>query len=116
MNENKREIEVSIMGKSYRVACPPEREEELVEAVAYLNNKMAELRHRMRDIKHKDSVGNRDSLLAIVALNLSHELLQINAMISSRALKAEHLSERIKSSCGQSDADNAMQNVFGMSL
>jgi len=116
MDAPKREVEVTIMGKPYRVVCPPEQEEQLIAAVSYLNNKVAETKSRAKDMKYQDFGGDRDSVLAIVALNASHELLKANAMISSRALKAEQLTARIKSRCDKPNADNAMQDVLGMSL
>jgi len=116
MDAAKQEVEVSIMGRSYRIVCSPEQEEELLAAVAYLNSKAAEFKGRTRNMNYQNFGGERDSVLAIIALNLSRELLKANAMISSRALKAEQLTARIKSRCEKPNADNAMHDVLGMSL
>ena len=44
MNASQKGLDVSIMGREYRVACPPDQEPSLLEAVAYLDHKMREIR------------------------------------------------------------------------
>lgn len=116
MNNAKRKVEVNIMGKLYSVTCPQQQEENLIEAVSFLNGKMDDLKHKMKDLSYSDTTWNRDSLLAIIALNLSYELLKMNTTVSSKASEVENLIERIKSSFKQSDTGDTTQKISEISL
>jgi len=61
-------IEVSILGRSYRVACEEGEREALLQAVAYLDSKMGE-------IKKAGKVNGADRIAVMAALNIAHELL-----------------------------------------
>ena len=61
-------MDINIMGREFRVACPPEEREELLEAVAYLNN-------RMREIRDSGKVVGSERIAIMAALNITHELL-----------------------------------------
>ena len=63
-------LDVSIMGREYRVACPPDQEKELLEAVVYLDRKM-------REIREQGKVVGVESIAVMAALNVAHELLVI---------------------------------------
>ena len=116
MSDDKQKVEVSIMGKRYYVVCSPQQEEKLKEAVSFLNDRVAEIKHKMRSMEYSEAVCNRDNLLAIIAINLSYELIKMNTTISSKALDAEKLIEQIKDRFAQSDGDNAEQKISEMSL
>ena len=115
MNDDTRKVEVSIMGKRYPIVCPPQHEEKLAEAVSFLNEKIAELKQKTKSTR-TDTAWNRDNMLAIIALNLSYELLKMNTTVSDKALAAEKLVERIKNSFAQLDADDMAQKISEMSL
>lgn len=59
-------LDIKLQGRAYSVACPPEEREALLEAVALLDAKMAEIAQKTR------STGERLAVMA--ALNLAHEL------------------------------------------
>jgi cell division protein ZapA len=61
-------MDVNIMGREFRVVCPDEEREELLEAVAYLNN-------RMREIRDGGKVVGSERIAIMAALNITHELL-----------------------------------------
>jgi cell division protein ZapA len=63
-------LDVSIMGREYRVACPPDQEKELLEAVVYLDRKM-------REIREQGKVVGVERIAVMAALNIAHELLAI---------------------------------------
>jgi cell division protein ZapA len=67
MNEVKG-IDVSIMGREFRVACPEGEQDELLEAVAYLDRKM-------REIRDSGKVIGVERIAIMAALNIAHELL-----------------------------------------
>ena len=61
-------MQVSIMGREFRVACTPAEQKALLEAVDYLNGKMQE-------IKAQGKVNGLDRIAIMAALNISHEFL-----------------------------------------
>lgn len=63
-------FEVSILGKPYRVACADEEKDELLEAVAYVDRKM-------REIRDSGKVVGTDRIAVMAALNVTHELLSM---------------------------------------
>lgn len=68
MAEAGKTIEVNILGRSYRVACEEGEREALLQAVAYLDAKMGE-------IKKAGKVNGSDRIAVMAALNIAHELL-----------------------------------------
>jgi cell division protein ZapA len=63
-------LDVSIMGREYRIACPPEQEKALLEAVVYLDRKM-------REIREQGKVVGVERIAVMAALNTAHELLAL---------------------------------------
>ena len=61
-------IEVSILGRSYKVACEDGERDALMQAVEYLDAKMGE-------IKKGGKVNGTDRIAVMAALNIAHELL-----------------------------------------
>jgi len=61
-------LQVSIMGREFRVACPEEEQAGLLEAVDYLNRKMLEIRDAGKVI-------GLERIAIMAALNIAHELL-----------------------------------------
>jgi len=61
-------MQISIMGREFRVACTPDEQKTLLEAVDYLNRKMQE-------IKDQGKVNGLDRIAIMAALNISHEFL-----------------------------------------
>lgn len=61
-------LDVTIMGREFRVSCPPDQEQSLREAVAYLDRKMCEIRDAGK-------VTGTERIAIMAALNISHELL-----------------------------------------
>jgi len=68
MSPKSRTLDVSIMGRSYKVACSDEEREALLAAVAYLDRKMTE-------IKTAGKVTGAERIAVMAALNIAHELL-----------------------------------------
>lgn len=60
-------LDIKLLGKDYRVACPPEERESLQAAVELLDERMGEMATKSK------STGER--LAVMTALNLAHELL-----------------------------------------
>ena len=61
-------LEVTILGREFRIACPPGQEQELLDAVTYVDNKM-------RDIRDGAKVMGAERVAIMAALNIAHEHL-----------------------------------------
>src|SRR6185312_16682990 len=70
MAEAPKTVEVNLLGRSYRVACSEGEREALMQAVAYLDTKMNEIR------KAGKVVGT-ERIAVMAALNVAHELLSV---------------------------------------
>jgi cell division protein ZapA len=63
-------VEVSLLGRTYRVACEEGERESLMQAVAYLDAKMNEIRNAGK-------VTGAERIAVMAALNVAHELLSV---------------------------------------
>jgi cell division protein ZapA len=61
-------LQISIMGRDFRVACPENEQASLLEAVDYLNRKMLEIRDAGKII-------GLERIAIMAALNIAHEML-----------------------------------------
>jgi cell division protein ZapA len=68
MADSGKTIEISILGRNYKIACEEGEREALLEAVAYLDGKMGE-------IKKAGKVSGTDRIAVMAALNIAHEFL-----------------------------------------
>lgn len=68
MNDKTTALDISIMGRTYKVTCADEERESLLQAVTYLDQKMNE-------IKASGRVGSAERIAVMAALNIAHELL-----------------------------------------
>jgi len=65
-------LDITLLGKEYRVACPPDEKDALLRAVGYLDGKMSEL---TSDKTRGQAATER--VAVTVALNIAHEFLQL---------------------------------------
>ena len=70
MAESAKTVEVNLLGRSYRVACDDDEREALMQAVAYLDTKMSEIRK-------SGKVMGAERIAVMAALNVAHELLSV---------------------------------------
>jgi cell division protein ZapA len=70
MAESAKTIEISLLGRNYKIACEEDERAALMEAVAYLDAKMGE-------IKKAGKVSGTDRIAVMAALNIAHELLSL---------------------------------------
>ncbi len=61
-------VDVKIMGREFTVSCTDEERQGLMDAVAYLDKKM-------RDIRDSGKIVGVERIAMMAALNLSHEVL-----------------------------------------
>lgn len=69
MSPKPAQLDVTILGREYRVACGDDERTALLEAVAYLDA-------RMREIRDTGKVAGVDRIAVMAALNIAHELLR----------------------------------------
>jgi cell division protein ZapA len=70
MAEPTNSVEVTLLGRTYRVACEEGEREALMQAVAYLDAKMNEIRKAGKVI-------GAERIAVMAALNVAHELLSM---------------------------------------
>src|SRR5919106_3757997 len=70
MPDGTKTVEVQLLGRTYRVACEDDERAGLMEAVAYLDAKMNEIRRAGK-------VMGAERIAVMAALNVAHELLSV---------------------------------------
>jgi len=104
-------LDISLQGREYRVACPPDEREALLETVKFLDVKMLEIAHKT------NSTGER--LAVMTALNLAHELLALKHALpastaattdGSAAFDKSEFTRRINSMMARLEAAMAPQD------
>ena len=88
MSTRKKTLDVSIMGRTYKVACADEERDALLAAVEYLDAKMSE-------IKSAGKVASAERIAVMAALNISNELLSCRT--SGAGFDMEALKRRMNS-------------------
>ena len=68
MSADAKGLQINVMGREFRVACPENEQKGLLEAVDYLNKKMSEIRDNGK-------VVGLERIAIMAALNIAHELL-----------------------------------------
>jgi len=63
-------LAIKILDRELRVACPEEERDELLDAVAYLDRKM-------REIRDAGKIVSVERIALMAALNITHELLSV---------------------------------------
>ena len=61
-------LDVTIMGREFRVACPEDEQQALLDSVTYLDKKM-------REIRDAGKVIGVERIAIMAALNIAHEFL-----------------------------------------
>lgn len=62
-------INISILDKDYKVACPPGEQSALLESAKFLDNKM-------REIRDSGNIMGSERIAVITALNMANDLLR----------------------------------------
>ena len=84
-----KQLEVNILEQSYRLACPPEHEADLLSAVSRVDAEMSKVRAQ-------SSVRGTDRIAVMAALSLASELLALEKSIAAgQAFPAEEIQSRM---------------------
>jgi cell division protein ZapA len=70
MSNPTKTLEVKILDRELHIACPEEERGELLDAVAYLDK-------RMREIRDAGKIASVERIALMAALNITHELLSM---------------------------------------
>ena len=92
------QLDITILGREFKVACKENEREELSEAVALLDR-------RMREIRDAGKVTGTDRIAVMTALNFAHELLRARRAAESEPASAED---------GSIDAESARRRIRSM--
>lgn len=68
MSDATKTLEIKILDRELRIACPEDQRSELLDAVAYLDK-------RMREIRDAGKIASVERIALMAALNITHELL-----------------------------------------
>ena len=92
MSAKKKTLDVTIMGRTYKVSCSDDERDDLLAAVALLDRKMSE-------IKTAGKVASAERIAVMAALNMAHELLQSKgaSFSSARSVDLEAMRRRMES-------------------
>lgn len=82
MKKDNTTVVLSILGKEYKVACPKEKESDLLHASRLLDD-------RMRSIRNAGRTASADRIAIIAALNVTDELEQVKTELRSVESKAQ---------------------------
>ena len=63
-------LDIKLLDRELRVACPEEERGELLDSVAYLDKKM-------REIRDAGKIASVERIALMAALNITHELLSV---------------------------------------
>ena len=66
-------INISILDKEYKIACPSGEQSALIASAEYLDSKM-------REVRDGGSIIGSERIAVITALNIAHELLNSNKL------------------------------------
>jgi len=66
-------INISILDKDYKVACPPGEQSALLESAKFLDNKM-------REVRDTGNIMGSERIAVITALNMANDLLKTSSV------------------------------------
>ena len=93
-------LQITIMGREFRVACPEDEQAGLLEAVDYLNKKMLEIRDAGKVI-------GLERIAIMAALNIAHEYLSTSVGGSFDMAEMKRRMNRMESVIDQAMSEQA---------
>ncbi len=86
-------VNISIMGRDFSVACPPDEQEALLEAARYLDG-------NMKDIQKTGKIIGAERIAIMAALNITNDLLKLQKATEGQL----HVQERLNTLQDRIDA------------
>ena len=85
-------LTVSILDRDFRINCPADSQHELTSAAQLLDEKMREIRNASNT---PGQVLSTDRIAVIAALNIAHQLQQLQGKQTQLSLELERIDERL---------------------
>ena len=85
-------LTVSILDRDFRINCPKDSQHELSSAAQLLDEKMREIRNASNT---PGQVLGTDRIAVIAALNIAHQLQQLQGKQTQLSLELERIDERL---------------------
>ncbi|MFB9887833.1 cell division protein ZapA [Balneatrix alpica] len=82
-------VNVQILDKEFLINCPEEQRDELIASARLLDQ-------RMRQVKHSGKVYGLERIAVMTALNLAHELLQLQRDSEQVDRQARELTSKLE--------------------
>ena len=98
-------LDVSLLGREYKVACKESERSELLDAVALLDR-------RMREIRDTRKIAGSERIAVMAALNIAHELQR--ARKEARTAKSEPATPGARSAPAAIDDAAARRRIIAM--
>jgi cell division protein ZapA len=95
-------LEIKLLDRELRISCPDEERGELLDAVAYLDK-------RMREIRDAGKVASVERIALMAALNITHELLSVKI---GRGFDVADFKRRVSAMQAEIDEALAEQNLL----
>lgn len=95
-----RGVNISIMGRDFSVACPPEEQDSLMEAARYLDK-------NMKEIQKTGKIIGAERCAIMAALNITNDLLQLQRETAGQdkvQARLEDLQQRIDDALREAEA------------
>ncbi len=89
MSAENNTLDIFILDKAYKIACPPAEQDNLQRAAQFLDRKM-------REIRGSGKVLGLERIAVIAALNISHELLSRQQADTEPQVSAEAMASLLK--------------------
>lgn len=77
-------VNISILGRDFSVACPPDEQDALVEAASYLDR-------NMKDIQKTGKIIGAERVAIMAALNITNDLLKLQKATAGQQQVQERL-------------------------
>jgi cell division protein ZapA len=99
-------VSIKILDKDYRIACQPQEQEGLMASARLLDQ-------RMREIRMTGKVIGTDRIAVLAALNLAHELVQVQRAQAGEDTDASRRLARLQERVAETLAETAAEPLRG---
>ena len=99
-SKNSKAINISIMGRDFSVACPPEEQDDLFEAARYLDK-------NMKEIQKSGKIIGSERCAIMAALNITNDLLRLQKSTAGQEKmqsKLDSLQQKIDDALHEAEA------------
>ncbi len=107
MSQEAKAVNVRILDKDYKIACPEGEHASLITSAKYVDE-------QMRRFRQSGKVLSVDRMAVMVALNIAHDMIntkqQINTIDGDIIEKLEYLQERIQNTLANCTPINSIPN------